>query len=173
MADGHCGLTHDMLATMMDGWALWLLLVGLAVGAAGAAMLFVRLPREDDDIGSAERRMEAAWIAATIERHGGIAPESLVEEVLDLHGSYLAAPRPALPAGASAPPVPPLPVAPLQVPPAPGMAPPAPGMAPPPPGMAPPPPLPPGYLRPAPPPNQPPGSPPGPAADPPPPRPNG
>ena len=118
-----------MLAAMIDGWVLWLLLVGLAVGAAGSAMLFLRLPRESDDIGAAERRTESAWIAATIERHGGVAPVSLVEEVLELHGSYLAAPRPPAPDGASAPPV-------------------SPPLVPPPPGTAPPPPPPPGYLPP-------------------------
>lgn len=128
-----------MLAGMIDGWALWLLFVGLAVGAAGAAVLLVRLPREDDDIGAVERQTEAAWIASTIERHGGVAPASLVEEVLELHGAYLATPRPPVPPGASAPPVPPPPMAPL--PPPPRYAPP-PGYAPappPPPPAGPPP----------------------------------
>ncbi len=106
-----------MLAGMIDSWALWLLFVGLAVGAAGVAVLLVRLPREDDDIGPLERQTEAAWIAFTIERHGGVAPASLVEEVLELHSAYLAAPRPPVPAGVSAPPVPPPPMAPPPPPP--------------------------------------------------------
>ena len=96
-----------MLAAMIDGYAMWLLLVGLAVGAAGAAVVLVRLPREEDDLGEMERRTEAAWIADTIERHGGIAPTSLVEEVLDLHRAYLVSPRAPVPVGASAPPLPP------------------------------------------------------------------
>ena len=121
-----------MLPAMIDGWALWLLLVGLAMGAAGTGVMLVRLPRADDDIGQAERRSEAAWIASTIERHGGVAPASLVEEVLDLHGAYLASPRAPVPAGASAPPVPPLPpVGPPAAAPPPGYAP-APGYGPPP-----------------------------------------
>ena len=35
-----------------------------------------------------QRAAEAAWIARTIERHGGNAPESFVEEVLDLHAAW-------------------------------------------------------------------------------------
>ena len=117
-----------MLAPMIEGWVLWLLLVGLAIGAAGATLLLVRLPRKDDDVGSAERATEVAWIAATIERHGGVAPAALVDEVLDLHRAYLGSPRVPAPKRASAPPVPPPPPT----------APP-----PPPPGYAPPPPSPP------------------------------
>ena len=126
-----------MLPTMIDGWVLWLFLVGLAVGAAAVAVLLVRLPREDDDLGEAEHRTEAAWIGDTIERHGGIAPPSLVEEVLDLHRAYLQAPLVPAPPGASAPPLQPLP--PVPPGPVPPMAPPPPA---PPPGYMPPPPPP-------------------------------
>ena len=91
---------------MIEGWVLWLVLVGLAIGVVVAVVALVRLPRAEDDLSSHERRTEAAWIAGTIERHGGIAPVSLVEEVLDLHQAYLggaaAAPRPPAP-----PPLPP------------------------------------------------------------------
>jgi hypothetical protein len=122
-----------MLPAMIDGWALWLLLVGLAIGAAGTGVMLVRLPRADDDIGQAERRSEAGWIADTIQGHGGVAPVSLVEEVLDLHGAYLASPRVVVPAGASVPPVPPLPVGSAR------SAPPASYVPVPPPGYVPPP----------------------------------
>ena len=44
-------------------------------------------------MGALERPAEAAWISAVIERYGGIAPPSLVEEVLDLHQAYLRDPR--------------------------------------------------------------------------------
>lgn len=125
-----------MLAAMIEGWVLWLLLVGLAIGATVTAVALVRLPRQTDDIGMAERRAEAAWIAGTIERHGGIAPPSLVEEVLDLHEAYLQAPRVSVSQDAGPPPLAPPPAPPL-TPPPPGA-----GVPPPPPNYptAPPPP---------------------------------
>lgn len=83
-----------MLAGMIEGWVLWLFLVGLGVGILTTWLLVARLPRREVDVSDAERRAEAAWIGSIIERHGGIAPESLVEEVLDLHGAYLQRMRP-------------------------------------------------------------------------------
>ena len=89
------GPSHDMLPIMIDGWVLWLLLAGLGIGAASAWLLTVRLHRDEADVDATERREEAAWIAATIERHGGVAPSDFVEEVLDLHQAYLRRPAPA------------------------------------------------------------------------------
>jgi hypothetical protein len=137
-----------MLTGMIDAWALWLLLVGLVAGVAVTGVLLWRLPRREDDLPAEERRVEAAWIGAVIERHGGSAPVSFVEEVLDLHQAYLRTARPpGPPAGAEVPPVAgPGPGYPL---PAGGFAPPAappPGYAPPSghaPGQVPPPPPPP------------------------------
>jgi hypothetical protein len=124
-----------MLAAMIEGWVLWLLLVGLAIGAAATWVLMVRLPREEDDIGLAERHSEATWIATTIERHGGVAPPSFVEEVLDLHQAYLSAPR------VSTAPMPPPPLPPLAPPPQARPTQPPPGQAlQPPPGQPPQPP---------------------------------
>jgi hypothetical protein len=96
-----------MLHDMMDGWALWLLVVGLVLGAVIAGLLLVRLPRDESDVAPDERPVEAAWIAATIERRGGVAPASFVEEVLDLHQAYLRSPPDAWSDGARpvAPPV--------------------------------------------------------------------
>lgn len=79
-----------MLARVIDAWVLWVLLVGFAGGGLVTWLVMVRLPRREDDVSLAERPAEAAWISGTIERHGGIAPPSLVEEVLDLHQAYLA-----------------------------------------------------------------------------------
>jgi hypothetical protein len=115
-----------MLASMVESWVLWLFIVGVAVGVVAALVVAVRLPRQEDDVGDLERPAEAAWISSVIERHGGIAPASLVEEVLDLHQAYLRDPRLARPpigvAGGIAYPVmgeppmqPPIP-APVQVP---------------------------------------------------------
>lgn len=78
-----------MLPAMIEGWALWLFLVGLAVGIVTSLLVVVRLPRGEADVTEGERPAEAAWIGSIIERHGGIAPQPLVEEVLDLHQAYL------------------------------------------------------------------------------------
>jgi hypothetical protein len=99
-----------MLRYMIEGWVLWLVVAGLAIGAVTAWLLLVRLPRNEFDVDADERRAEAEWIAATIEARGGVAPRAFVEEVLDLHQAYLSTPR----AGAVGPPA------------APPMAPPAP-----------------------------------------------
>ena len=116
-----------MLAAMMEAWTIWLLFVGLGIGVAGTWVLLVRLPRKEDDVSPYERRAEAGWIAGIIERHGGVAPESFVEEVLDLHQAYLRAQRPPAP-----PPYAPPPGGPPNAAPPPGHAPPPPGYAPPP-----------------------------------------
>jgi hypothetical protein len=84
---------RDMLPDMIEAWVLWVFLVGLVAGGVVTWLLMVRLPRREDDVGAAERPAEAAWIHATITRYGGVAPTSLVEEVLDLHQAYLADPR--------------------------------------------------------------------------------
>ncbi len=78
---------------MIEAWALWLFIVGLIAGGVIVWLVMVRLPRREDDVSAAERPAEAAWISRVIERHGGVAPASLVEEVLDLHQAYLADPR--------------------------------------------------------------------------------
>lgn len=86
-----------MLAAVVETWVLWLFIVGVAVGAVVALVVAVRLPRGEDDVSHLERPAEAAWISSVIEHHGGIAPASLVEEVLDLHQAYLRDPRLARP----------------------------------------------------------------------------
>ncbi len=131
-----------MLPCMIEAWVLWVLLVGLAAGGVVTWLLMVRLPRAEDDVSPAERPAEAAWISAVIERYGGVAPPSLVEEVLDLHQAYLRDPRLARP-----------PTAPLGRDQA-GLPPPPMGMLPP--AGSPPPPRPPGS-----PPLLPPAAPPG------------
>jgi len=110
------GASRDMLPDMIEGWVLWLVVVALAIGAAAVGLLLIRLPHAESDVGAAERREEAAWISSTIERHGGVAPSSLVEEVLDLHQAYLRDARRPLESGAatsgSGQPTPPVPSAP-------------------------------------------------------------
>ena len=64
-------------------------MVGLAIGGALVWFAIGRLPRSGEEIPPAEREAEAAWISRTITERGGVAPEDLVEEVLDLHTEYL------------------------------------------------------------------------------------
>ncbi len=85
---------------MNDGYAWWLILVGIAIGLALMWLTLARLPRAEDDVDLDEREQEAGWIGATIESRGGICPAPLALEVLDLHQEYLVtgsgavAPRP-------------------------------------------------------------------------------
>jgi hypothetical protein len=77
---------------MNDGYAWWLVLVGLGVGVALTWLSVVRLPRHEYDVEPPEREDEAMLIARTIEARGGICPAPLALEVLDLHAEYLASP---------------------------------------------------------------------------------
>ena len=80
---------------MNDGYLWWFILVGAVIALAVVWVVAARLPRDEDDVSEDERRAEAAWISETIERYGGVAPQDLVEEVLELHAGIprLAAPR--------------------------------------------------------------------------------
>ena len=77
---------------MNNGFQWWLVIVGIGLGAGLLWLVLGRLPRQDDDVGPRERSVEAMWISQTIEAGGGIAPVALVEEVLELHASYLEGP---------------------------------------------------------------------------------
>jgi hypothetical protein len=73
----------------MAEFNLWLLIVGIAAGAAVMWLVIGTLARQDDEVGAAERGVEAGWIARTIEEYGGRAPVQLVEQILTLHRQYL------------------------------------------------------------------------------------
>ena len=74
---------------MNDAWVWWLFAIGLAVGAATVWFVRGTIAREEDDLATDERSLEAGWVAGTIERSGGVAPVPLVEQVLELHRDYL------------------------------------------------------------------------------------
>jgi hypothetical protein len=74
---------------MNDGFAWWLLVLGIAIGVAVVWLIMLRLPRNDADLDEDELAREAGWISRTIHAYGGVAPEPLVEEVLELHHQYL------------------------------------------------------------------------------------
>jgi hypothetical protein len=74
---------------MNDGFAWWLVILGVAVGVAVVWLIMARLPRSEDDVDDEELVREAGWISRTINAYGGVAPQPLVEEVLELHRQYL------------------------------------------------------------------------------------
>jgi hypothetical protein len=74
---------------MNDGFAWWLLVLGIAIGVAVVWLIMLRLPRSEADLDAEELTREAGWISRTIRAYGGVAPEPLVEEVLELHHEYL------------------------------------------------------------------------------------
>ncbi len=74
---------------MTEQFIGWYVLLGLAVGGALVWFAIGRLPRSSEDVTSDERLAEAAWISGIINGRGGVAPEDLVEEVLELHAEYL------------------------------------------------------------------------------------
>lgn len=73
----------------MAEFNLWLLILGIAAGAAVTWLVIGTIARNDDEIASSEAAAEADWIARTIEEHGGRAPLLLVEQILSLHRRYL------------------------------------------------------------------------------------
>ena len=74
---------------MNDGFAWWLVVLGIAVGVGLSWLVLGRLPRAEADVDQEERAVEATWISRTIADYGGVAPPALVEEVLELHRQYL------------------------------------------------------------------------------------
>lgn len=72
----------------MAEFNLWLLIVGIAAGAAVTWLIIGTVSRSDDEIARAEQATEAVWIAQIIEEHGGRAPVALVEQILELHRRY-------------------------------------------------------------------------------------
>jgi hypothetical protein len=71
----------------VDGYGWWLLLLGIGLGIGLAWIAMGRLLDEPEPRAS-DRHAEAAWISRTIESRGGLAPQPLVEEVLDLHEDW-------------------------------------------------------------------------------------
>jgi hypothetical protein len=67
----------------------WALMVGLAIGGVLVWFAVGRVPRSAEEVPLDEREAEAAWISRTIIERGGVAPEDLVEEVLELHTEYV------------------------------------------------------------------------------------
>lgn len=77
---------------MNDGFAWWLVVLGIAIGVGLSWLVLGRLSRDEADVDHDERAVEAAWISRSIADYGGVAPAALVEEILELHGGYLQGP---------------------------------------------------------------------------------
>ena len=72
----------------------WLLIVGLVLGAALTWLVMAESTRTDADLTETEQRGEALWIASLLTSSGRPTEDASVEEILQLHREYLAAPLP-------------------------------------------------------------------------------
>lgn len=73
---------------------VWLLVVGLVVGAGLIWVVMMDGRRQDAEIDAAELPREAAWLSAVMAEDGDdVSPES-AERLLLLHRAYLGAPPP-------------------------------------------------------------------------------
>ena len=72
----------------------WLLIVGLVLGAGLTWLVMAESTRRDADLTEREQRGEALWIASVLSSTGRDADGGQVEEILQLHREYLAAPPP-------------------------------------------------------------------------------
>jgi hypothetical protein len=73
---------------------VWLLIVGLIVGAGLVWLVLMDSRRREAEIDAEERPREAAWLAAVMAEDGyEVSPEA-AERLLLLHRAYLGAPPP-------------------------------------------------------------------------------
>jgi hypothetical protein len=73
---------------------VWLLIVGLVVGAGLVWVVMLDGRRRDAEIDAVELPREAAWLSAVLVEDGyHVSPEA-AEQLLQLHRAYLAAPMP-------------------------------------------------------------------------------
>ena len=73
---------------------VWLLIVGLVVGAGLVWLVIMDSRRRESDIDAMERPREAAWLSAVMTDDGyDISPDT-AEQILILHRAYLEAPPP-------------------------------------------------------------------------------
>ncbi len=73
---------------------IWLLVVGLVVGAGLVWLVIMDSRRRESDVDTVERPREAAWISAVMREDGYDLSPEIAEQVLDLHRAYLDAPPP-------------------------------------------------------------------------------
>jgi len=73
---------------------VWLLIVGLVVGAGLVWLVIMDSRRRESEIDAEERPREAAWILAVMADDGYDMSPDAVEQILILHRVYLDAPPP-------------------------------------------------------------------------------
>lgn len=73
---------------------VWLLIVGLVVGAGLIWLVIMDSRRRDAEIDAVERPREAAWLSAVMIEDGFDVSPAAAERMLELHRAYLEAPPP-------------------------------------------------------------------------------
>ncbi len=73
---------------------VWLLIVGLVVGAGLVWLVVVDSRRRDAEVDAIERPREALWLSAVLREDGYDVSPAAAERLLLLHGAYLDAPPP-------------------------------------------------------------------------------
>jgi hypothetical protein len=76
---------------------VWLLIVGLVVGAGLVWLVIMDTRRREVEIDSVERPREAAWLSAVMIEDGYDVSPDAAERMLELHRAYLEAPPPDAP----------------------------------------------------------------------------
>lgn len=73
---------------------VWLLIVGLVLGAGLVWLVIMDSRRREADVDEIERPREAAWLSAVMAEDGFDVPPEAAERLLVLHRAYLDAPPP-------------------------------------------------------------------------------
>lgn len=79
---------------MNAGFNIWLLIVGLIVGAGLVWLVVMDSRRRESDIDALEQPREAAWLSAVLAEEGFDVSPEVAERLLVLHRAYLGAPPP-------------------------------------------------------------------------------
>ena len=79
---------------MIAEFNVWLLIVGLVVGAGLVWVVMMDGRRHDTEIDAVELPREAAWLSAALAEDGYVVSPDAAEQVLLLHRAYLGAPPP-------------------------------------------------------------------------------
>ena len=81
---------------------VWLLIVGLVVGAGLVWLVVMDSRRRETEIDAVELPREAAWLSAVMREDGDEVSPEVAERLLLLHRAYLDAPPPDAPPQADA-----------------------------------------------------------------------